>query len=209
MAEFERTEENGLYIDVSKIIPIVIKYNDNREKWHNERSKTKFQDAIKQYEGIHDCFFVSDGISTKGKSPQQQVIIMLDNTVLSIKALIEGGERSFYVLSLVDEGFVVPNDTSEFIHSRCNIRFINSDTDVIDVVSSMSWGQRLPELKEFIIRVSRLPRPLKEIRKEEDQAIWKSYSDGLDALTKAKQELQKIKKVGQIHNEVDKNRTQN
>jgi superfamily I DNA and/or RNA helicase len=204
MAEFVRTEANELYIDESNIIPIIIKYNDNREKWHNAHSETKFQDAIKQYEGIHDCFFVSDGISTKGKSPQPQVIIMLDNTILSIKALIEGGERSFYVLSLIDEGFIVPNDKSEYVQSRCNIRFIHSDTDLIDVVSSMSWGQRLHELKDFITNVAKLPRPLKEIRKEEDQAIWKSYSDGLDALTKAKQELQKIKKVGKIHTEVDK-----
>ncbi len=203
MAEFVRTEANGLYIDESNIIPIIIKYNDNSEKWHNERSKTKFQDAIKQYEGIHDCFFVFDGQS-KGQSPRPQIIIMLENTTFSIKTLIEGGERSFWGPSLLDEGFVVPNDTSEFIHSRCNIRFINIDTDVIDVVSSMSWGQRLQELKEFITKVSKLDRPLKEKRKEDDQAIWKSYSDGLDALTKAKQELQKIKSVGQIHPEVDK-----
>lgn len=206
MPEFERIEENGLYIDESKIIPIIIRYNDNSAKWHNERSKTKFQDAIKQYEGTHNCFFVFDGISTKGKNPQSQVIIMLENTALSINALIEGGERSFWGLSLLDEGFIVPNDKSEYIHSRCNIRFINSDTDVIDVVSTMSWGHKLHELKAFIINVSKLPRPLKEIRKEEDQAIWKSYSDGLDALTKAKQELQKIKKVGQILTEVDKNK---
>ena len=204
MAEFERTEESGLYIDDSKIIPIIIKYNDNSAKWHNERSNTKFQDAIKQYEGIHNCFFVFDGISTRGKTPQPQVIIMLENTVLSIKALIEGGERSFWGLSLLDEGFIVPNDKSEYIQSRCNIRFIHSDTDVIDVVTTMSWGHRLQELKAFITDVSKLPRPLKEIRKEEDQAIWKSYSDGLDALTKAKQELQKIKKVGKIQTEVDK-----
>jgi superfamily I DNA and/or RNA helicase len=203
MAEFERTESNGLYIDKSNIIPIIIKYNDNSEKWHNKRSKTKFQDAIKQYEGIHDCFFVSDG-NSKRQRPRPQVIIMLENTSLSIKALIESGERSFSVQSLLDEGFVVPNDQSEYFHSHCNIRFIDSEVDVIDTVSTMSWGQRLPELKEFITKVSQLPRPLKEIRKEKDQAIWKAYSDGLDALTKAKQELQKIKKVGQIHTKVDK-----
>jgi superfamily I DNA and/or RNA helicase len=131
---------------------------------------------------------------------------MLENTSLSIKTLIEGGERSFWGPSLIDEGFVLPNDESEYIKSRCNIRFINLDTDVIDVVSSMSWGQRLQELKDFITKVSKLPRPLKDIRKEQDQAIWKSYSDGLDALTKAKQELQKIKKVGQIYTEFDKNK---
>ncbi len=206
MAEFERTEANGLYVEETNIIPIIIKYNDNSEKWHNEHSKTKFQDAIKQYEGTHNCFFVFDGISTKGKNPQPQVIIMLENTALSIKALIEGGERSFWGLSLLDEGFIVPNDQSEYIHSRCSIRFINSDIDVIDVIITMSWGQRLQEVKAFIIKISKLPRPLKEIRKEEDQAIWKSYSDGLDALTKAKQELQKIKKVGQIYTEFDKNK---
>jgi superfamily I DNA and/or RNA helicase len=205
MAEFERTEANGLYVDESNIIPIIIKYNDNSEKWHNERSNTKFQDAIKQYEGTHDCFFVFDGIS-KGQRPRPQVTIMLKDTALSIKTLIEDGGRSFWGLSLLDEGFVVPNDESEYIHSRCNIKFINSDTDVIDVITSMLWGQRLQELKEFITNVSGLPRPLKEMRKEEDQAIWKSYSDGLDALTKAKQKLQKIKKVGQIRTEVDKKR---
>ena len=41
MAEFERTEANGLYVEETNIIPIIIKYNDNSEKWHNEHSKTK------------------------------------------------------------------------------------------------------------------------------------------------------------------------
>lgn len=65
----------------------------------------------------------------------------------------------------------------------------------------MRWGNRLSELKTFIQSIASLKRPLKEIRKEEDQAIWSSYAEGLEALTKAKQELRKISKVGKIQTE--------
>lgn len=198
MAELERKQNDSLYSDDFDIIPVIIKYHPNNERWHNERSNSLFKDAIKLYEGIHDCIFVNDGIPKNARKKKANIIIMIDGSELSIKAQIDEGDRSFFGPTLKDDGFVAPTDENEFIRRRCNIRFIEFESDVIDELSSMNWGSKLQQLKDFIVSISNLERPLKEIRKEEDQAIWSSYADGLDALTKAKQELRKIKKVGPI-----------
>ena len=205
MEEFERTQNDSLYSDDFDIVPIIIKYHPNNEKWHNEHNNNLFSESIKHYEGIHDCIFVNDGINKNARNPRPNIIINLEGTELSLRAQIDSGERSLFGPSLKENEFVLPADENEFIKRRCNIHFIELETDVIDAIASMNWGDKLPKLKEFILSLSNLPRPLKEIRKEEDQAIWSSYADGLDALTKAKQELRKIKKIGRIKSEKGKN----
>ena len=96
---------------------------------------------------------------------------------------------------------VIPSDENEYIRRRCEVRIVDNYTDVIDVATDLQWGNRLPELKTFIQSVATLKRPLKEIRKEEDQEIWASYAEGLEALTKSKQELRRITRIGRVHPE--------
>lgn len=204
MADFERTQNESLYSDDFEIVPIIIKYHPKNEKWHNEHNNNLFVDAIKQYEGIQDCIFINDGIPKNAKNQKPYVIINIEGTELSLRAQIDNGERSLFGPSLREGEFVLPADENEYIKRKCNIHFIEFDADIIDALVSMGWGEKLPLLKDFIVSLSNLERPLKEIRKEEDQAIWSSYADGLDALTKAKQELRKIKKVGRIKNEKGK-----
>lgn len=200
MDTFERFAQQDIFVEESDIVPIIIKYADFNVQRHNEKNDTAFNDAIKSYEGIHSCVFVNDGIS-KGKNARAQFLIILEDLGLSIRAQIDGSSRSFFGPTLLTEKPVIPSDENEFQRKRCEIRFIDNYADEIDTASEMHWGNRLSELKSFIQSVASLKRPLKEIRKEEDQAIWSSYAEGLEALTKAKQELRKISKVGKIHTE--------
>ena len=200
MEQFERFAQPNLFVEESDIAPIIIKYADFNEVRHNEKNDTLFKDAIKNYEGIHNCVFVNDGIS-KGKNARAQFLIILDDIDLSIRVQIDGSYRSFFGPTLLSEKPVIPSDENEFIRRRCDIRIVDNYSDEIDVATEMQWGNRLSELKTFIQSIASLKRPLKEIRKEEDQAIWSSYAEGLEALTKAKQELRKISKVGKIQTE--------
>lgn len=200
MEQFERFAQPDLFVEESNIAPIIIKYADFNEVRHNEKNDILFKDAIKNYEGIHNCVFVNDGIS-KGKNTRAQFLIILDDIDLSIRVQIDGSYRSFFGPTLLSEKPVIPSDENEFIRRRCDIRIVDNFSDEIDVATEMQWGNRLSELKAFIQSIASLKRPLKEIRKEEDQAIWSSYAEGLEALTKAKQELRKISKVGKIQTE--------
>lgn len=197
MEQFERFAQPDLFVEESDIAPIIIKYADFNEVRHNEKNDTPFKDAIKNYEGIHNCVFVNDGIS-KGKNARAQFLIILDDIDLSIRAQIDGSCRSFFGPTLLSEKPVIPSDENEFIRRRCDVRIVDNYSDEIDIATDMRWGNRLPELKAFIQSIATLKRPLKEIRKEEDQAIWSSYAEGLEALTKAKQVLKRISKVGSI-----------
>ena len=199
MDTFERFAQNDIFVEESDIVPVIIKYTDFNVR-HHEKNGTAFTRAIKSYEGIHSCVFVNDGIS-KWRNARAQFLIILEDLGLSIRAQIHGSTRSFWGPTLLTDKPVIPSDENEFKRKRCEIRFIDNDTDEIDIASEMHWGNRLSELKSFIQSVASLKRPLKEIRKEEDQAIWSSYAEGLEALTKAKQELRKISKVGKIHTE--------
>lgn len=197
---FERFAQTDIFVENSDIVPIIVKYLDGNERYHNEHHEKSFKDAIKDYEGIHTCVFVNDGMS-RGRNPQAQFLIIIEDVGISIRSAIHGSNRAFFGPLLLEERPLIPSDENEFIRKRCNIRFVDNYTDEIDVASEMHWGDRLSELKTFIQSVASLKRPLKEIRKEEDQAIWSSYAEGLEALTKAKQELRKISKVGKIHTE--------
>ena len=200
MDQFERFAQQDLFVEESDLVPVIIKYADFNEARHNDKNDEPFKSAIKSYEGIHTCVFVNDGIS-KGKNARAQYLIILEDVYLSIRIQIDGSCRSFFGPTLLHEKSVIPGDENEFIRRRCDIRFIDNYSDEIDVAAEMRWGNRLPELKAFIHSIASLKRPLKEIRKEEDQAIWSSYAEGLEALTKAKQELRKISKVGKIQTE--------
>lgn len=200
MAYFERLEQSDVFVEDSNIVPIIIKYADFNEKHHNENNATPFKDAISQFNGIHSCVFVNDGMSNN-RSPRQQVLIILEDAGLSIRTQIDGSERAFFGPSLLTESCIIPNDENEYIRRRCNICIEDSGVDVIDKAIELHWGDRLTELKSFIQSVANLKRPLKEIRKEEDQEIWASYAEGLEALTKSKQELRRITRVGRIHTE--------
>lgn len=203
MEQFERFAQPDIFVEDSDIIPIIIKYIDYNRQHHNEHNDTTFDQAIKDYEGIHPCVFLNDG-TLKGMSARSQFLIILEDTELSIRAQIHNNCRSFFGPTLLTERPVVPNDPNEFIRRRCNIRIVDRYMDEIDLADQMHWGHRLSELKSFFQSVASLKRPLKEIRKEEDQAIWLSYAEGLEALTKAKQVLHKISKVGAIHTEKDR-----
>ena len=205
MEQFERFAQPELFVEESDIAPIIIKYADFNEVRHNEKNDTPFKDAIKKYEGIHSCVFVNDGIS-KGKNARAQFLIILDDIDLSIRVQVDGSCRSFFGPTLLSEKPVIPSDENEFIRRRCDIRIVDNYSDEIDVATEMRWGNRLSELKAFIQSIASLKRPLREIRKEEDQAIWSSYAEGLEALTKAKQELRKISKVGKIHTEKNRHK---
>lgn len=200
MEQFERFAQPDLFIEKSDIVPIIIKYTDSNEKWHNEKNDIPFKDAIKRCDGIHTCVFVNNGIS-KGQNARTQYQIVLEDIQLSIRVQIDGRFRYFFGPALLADKPVIPSDENEYIRRRCDVRIVYIDSDEIDVATEMHWGNRLTELKSFIQSVAALNRPLKEIRKEEDQAIWSSYAEGLEALTKAKQELRKILKVGNIHTE--------
>ncbi len=203
MEQFERFAQSNLFVEESDIAPVIIKYADFNEARHNEKNDIPFKDAVKNYEGIHTCVFVNDGIS-KGKNARAQFLIILDDIDLSIRVQIDGSCRSFFGPTLLQEKPVIPSDENEFIRRRCDVRIVDNYSDEIDVATEMHWGNRLSELKAFIQSIASLKRPLKEIRKEEDQTIWSSYAEGLEALTKAKQELRKISKVGRI--QIEKNR---
>lgn len=203
MDQFERFAQPDLFVEESDIVPIIIKYADFNEVRHTEKNDTPFKDAIKNYEGIHTCIFINDGIS-KGKNARAQFLIILDDIDLSIRVQIDGSCRSFFGPTLLSEKPVIPSDDNEFIKRRCDVRIVDNYSDEIDVATEMHWGNRLSELKAFIQSIASLKRPLKEIRKDEDQAIWSSYAEGLEALTKAKQELRRISKVGRI--QIEKNR---
>lgn len=200
MEQFERFAQPDIFVEDSDIVPIIIKYADFNKQRHNEHNDTPFDQAIKDYEGIHSCVFLNDGIS-KGKNARNQFLIYLEDAGLSIRTQIANTCRSFFGPTLLTDKPVVPNDSDEFIRRRCNIRFADSYADEIDIACQMQWGNRLSELKSIIQSISGLKRPLKEIRKEEDQAIWSSYAEGLEALTKAKQELRRISKAGKVHTE--------
>ena len=200
MPPFERFEHTDVFVEDSQIVPIIVKYADFNERRHNESNTTSFKDAIIEYSGIHSCVFVNDGFS-KGKNPRQQVLIILEDAGRSIRTQIDGGERSFFGPSFLTESCIIPNDENEYVRRRCNICIVDNNTDVIDKICELHWGDRLSELKSFVQSVASLRRPLKEIRKEEDQEIWASYAEGLEALTKAKQELRKISRVGKVHTE--------
>lgn len=199
MDHFERFAQPDLYVEESDIVPVIIKYAAPNENWHNKNNGTSFKRAIKDYEGIHPCVFINDGI--KGKNARAQFLIVLEDNGLSLRVQVDGRYRSFFGPTLLTEKQVIPNDSSECIKRRCNIRIVDNDADEIEIAEQMQWGNRLQDLKSFITSVSNLKRPLKEIRKEEDQQIWASYAEGLEALTKAKQELHKIIKLDKIHTE--------
>lgn len=199
MAQFERISEPDVFLDDSNIIPIVISYSDKSRQIYDEHNDDKFSDVITKYLGVHDCVFINDGL--KGVNPKLQILIVLEDVGLSIRVQIGKYMRSFFAPSFFSDGYVIPNDENEYIRRRCHICIENNDKDVIDIVSELGWGNRLPELKSFIQNVSTLQRPMKEIRKDEDQAIWASYAEGLEALTKAKQELRKLTQFGKIHKE--------
>ena len=200
MSLFERSEQPDVFVEDSNVVPIIIKYTESNEKYYNENNKTSFTDAISQYAGVHTCVFVNDGMS-KGRNPQQQFLIYLEDAGLYIRTRIDGNGRSFYGSLLFTGNCVIPTDENEFIRRRCNISIEDTNIDVIDKVIELHWGDRLSELKSFIQSVANLTRPLKEIRKEEDQDIWASYAEGLEALTKSKQELSRISHIGEIHTE--------
>lgn len=197
MEQFERFAQPDLFVEESDIAPVIIKYTDINVRFNDKKNDILFKDAIKNYEGIHTCVFVNDGIS-KGINARSQFLIILEGVDLSIRVQIDGSSRSFFGPTLLSEKPVIPSDENEFIRRRCDIRFVNDYTDVIDIATEMKWGSRLSELKAFVQSIAELKRPLKEIRKEEDQAIWSSYAEGLEALTKAKQELRRIKRVGKV-----------
>lgn len=97
MEQFERFAQPNLFVEESDIAPIIIKYADFNEVRHNEKNDTLFKDAIKNYEGIHNCVFVNDGIS-KGKNARAQFLIILDDIDLSIRVQIDGSSRSSLAL---------------------------------------------------------------------------------------------------------------
>ena len=200
MDNFERFAQSNIYVEESDIVPIIIKYSDSNEKRYNEKNVTSFKQAIKDYEGIHPCVFINDGIS-KGRNARSQFLIVLEDNNISLRVQVDGHFRSFFGPTLLTNKPITPNDPSESIKRRCNIRIVDNGADEIEIAEQMQWGDRLQELKSFITSVSGLKRPLKEIRKEEDQEIWASYAEGLEALTKAKQELHRIIKTNKIHTE--------
>ena len=146
MEQFERFAQPDLFVEESDIAPIIIKYADFNEVRHNEKNDTPFKDAIKNYEGIHNCVFVNDGIS-KGKNARAQFLIILDDIDLSIRAQIDGSCRSFFGPTLLSEKPVIPSDENEFIRRRCDVRIVDNYSDEIDIATDMRWGNRLPELK--------------------------------------------------------------
>ncbi|MCD8290148.1 MAG: AAA domain-containing protein [Prevotella sp.] len=201
MTPFERFEQPDVYVEDSNVVPIIIRYNDSNEEYHKKNNATSFRDSIPLFNGIHTCVFVNDGMS-KGKIPRQQFLIILEDVGRSIRAQIDNGKRSFFGPSLLTESGIIPNDENEYIRCRCNICIEDNSIDVIDKACELHWGDgRLSELKSFVQSVAELKQPLKEIRKEEDQKIWASYAEGLEALTKSKQELRKISHIGKIHPE--------
>lgn len=201
MDQFERSAQPDFFGEESDITPIIIKYAAINEERHSKENITPFREAIKKYEGINTCVFVNEKRAKRGD--RDWLLIILEGVGLSIRVQIDRLGFLFFSPTLLSEKTVIPNDEDEFIRRCCNIRFVDSQSsyDVIDVVTEMHWGNRLVELKEFILKVASLRRPLKEIRKEKDQAIWSSYVEGLEALTKDKQELRKISEVGEIREE--------
>lgn len=105
MEQFERFAQPELFVEESDIAPIIIKYADFNEVRHNEKNDTLFKDAIKNYEGIHNCVFVNDGIS-KGKNARAQFLIILDDIDLSIRVQIDGSYRSFFGPTLLSENLL-------------------------------------------------------------------------------------------------------
>lgn len=207
MNQFERFAQPDLYVEDSDIVPVIIKYDDSNESRHNEKNGNPFKQAIKDYEGIHPCVFINDGIS-KGRNTRTQYVIILEDNSLSLRVKIDSSNRAFFGPALLTDKPVIPNDSNECIKRRCNIRFVDKYSDEIEIADQMQWGKRLQELKSFITSVSELKRPLKEIRKEEDQEIWASYAEGLEALTKAKRQLHRIIKTDKIYTEKNRRNVQ-
>ena len=131
MSLFERSEQPDVFVEDSNVVPIIIKYTESNEKYYNENNKTSFTDAISQYAGVHTCVFVNDGMS-KGRNPQQQFLIYLEDAGLYIRTRIDGNGRSFYGSLLFTGNCVIPTDENEFIRRRCNISIEDTNIDVID-----------------------------------------------------------------------------
>ena len=125
MEQFERFAQPDIFVEDSDIVPIIIKYADFNKQRHNEHNDTPFDQAIKDYEGIHSCVFLNDGIS-KGKNARNQFLIYLEDAGLSIRTQIENTSRSFFGPTLLTDKPVVPNDSDEFVYLLFKLLYSSS-----------------------------------------------------------------------------------
>lgn len=201
MAEFERIENNLLYSDTTEALPIIIRYRQNNAEWNSKHLvNASFEQVAEEYTGIHECFFINKGVDRKGNPLIQ---LMTAETDYNLKFCPAKENRYFYNPKFEEEKFVLPIDENEYKSRVCNVIFAKEDKDYIDILNEIGWLNRVQEIKDFIESCTRLQRPLKEIRMDEDRQIWQAYIDGLNALNDSKKELFKIKSIGKIGKEKD------
>lgn len=194
MPEFIRTNNEDLYVDNYEAMPIFIRYLSQNEEWHDSHNNSKFRDLIAQTSGIKSCHIVK---KEKNKKGHTVIAFLIDNSDYCVTAIPSNDGRSFYNPSFSDEKYIVSTEVNENLEIRCNIRFIDQNDDILNLLAEINWLTRYNEIAEFVAKCCKLQIPLKEIRKEEDKAIWNAYIDGLTALNDAKKDLCRILKVGQ------------
>jgi len=201
MPEFTRTNNEELFVDSGKAMPIFIRYTPENEEYHNRANDFKFKDFIAQISGVKNSHIINKGKNKKGNV---QIAFLIDNSDYCVIVSPSSDGRSFYNPHFFDEKYVVPTDKNECSGMECNIRFIGQNDDILVLLSEINWLTRFSEIAEFVSSCYKLQIPLKEIRKEEDKAVWHAYIDGLTAINNSKKDLCRILKINQPQKKRDK-----
>jgi len=204
MSEFTRTNNEELYADENSAMPILVRYSTINQENHDKFNDVKFFDFISKMSGVKNCYIINKG---KDKKNNPQIAFFIANSDYCIIASPSNDGRSFYYPFLSESKFVFPTDENEFIEMQCNLQFVDQNVDIINFLNNINWLSRFNKITEFISSCSKLQVPLKEIRKEQDKAIWNAYIEGLSAINNSKKDLCRVLKVGQTQKKLVRGRS--
>lgn len=182
----------------NEIVEIYLKFKDGyKDTWERNDSNTlKYNDLKRILSEPRTCYFQKQKKDENRDNYKHKIIIPLKGDIaVSIIVVLSSHnfENSYFVLKSKEIVLIQPPQTDVIIR---NCKFIFTDT----LENAGSSNQDFINLYK---EVDALNIPVSDVNKENDKKIWDNYVNALKKLVKKKEEIWKIKKIGNTYREKD------
>lgn len=150
------------------------------------------QTVLKELSGKHSCqFHYSE--PQKGHTKVRMIVQGVEwNMIVEIGKDYLCFSNPWFLKSRTME----PVREDDGIGQECEIVFIDKRISPISKLIDMGRNSYLAEIREHILKCSRLNKPIVPLENEKEREIWSAYCDGLNALNKERRNFITLDYVG-------------
>jgi hypothetical protein len=200
MEDFIRTRNTGAFSEIRENIPFVFTYNPQSLSYYDKRLSdhdTCAIDCLDKIRGVHECCIINKGKNKRGWEIFQMYIEDVDISISFTPSKWEG-----FVQDVSKDKFVQPTEESEYKKAVLDIYVTeNINHDPLDYLEEIDKTDKRPQMRDFLLSLSHVAIPLREINMEKDREMWQAYIDGQAALNADNKELYKVISVGDFKKE--------